>query len=178
MTAPVTDPPRAAAASLRRRLACMVYEGMLLFGVVMIAGLLYAGVTQQRHALVGTHGLQAFMFLVIGLYFTWFWSQGRQTVAMKTWRLHLVTADGAPLSLARAFARYVASWLWFLPGLGAAALLDRHDGRTIGWALATGVVAYALLARVLPGRQCLHDLLCGTRLVQRLPARTGQNPAP
>lgn len=171
-------PPADAAASLRRRLACMVYEGVLLFGVVMVAGLLYAAITQQRHALEGKTGLQVVMFVVIGLYFTWFWSQGRQSVAMKTWHLHLVTVGGAPLGRARAFARYVASWLWFLPALGVATLLGRHDGRSIGWALAAGVLAYAALSRVVPSRQCLHDLLCGTRLVQRLPARAGQNPAP
>jgi uncharacterized RDD family membrane protein YckC len=143
-----------------------VYEGVLLFGVVMIAGYLYSSLTQQRHALVGTHGLQAFLFVVIGVYFVWFWSHGGQTVAMKTWHVRVLTRDGQPLSQARALARYVASWLWFLPGLAAVGLSGRHTGAAIAAALAANVLAIAVLARVHPSRQYLHDLLCGTELVR------------
>jgi uncharacterized RDD family membrane protein YckC len=178
MTTISDSPPASAAPGVARRLACMLYEGLLLFGVVMVAGYLYASLTQQRHALVGTSGLQAFMFLVIGIYFTWFWAAGRQTVAMKTWQLRIMSADGRPLSQLRAFARYVASWLWFLPGLAAAGLAGRHDGAGIAGALALNVGAYALIARLTPSRQTPHDLLCGTRLERWAAPRPGQNPAP
>ena len=60
------------APSLRRRLACWLYEGMLLFGVVFIAGYLFSTLSQMRHALSLRHGLQAFLFIVFGIYFTWF----------------------------------------------------------------------------------------------------------
>ena len=74
--------PWAAPPSLRRRLAAFIYEGVLLFGVLMLAGLAYGVVTQQRHALVGLHGLQVFVFIVLGVYFGWFWSHGGQTLAL------------------------------------------------------------------------------------------------
>jgi hypothetical protein len=77
---------------LRRRLACFLYEGVLLFGVVMIAGLLYGLVTRQQHALVGLHGLQAFLSLVLGVYFVVFWSRSGQTLAMQTWHIRLVSS--------------------------------------------------------------------------------------
>jgi uncharacterized RDD family membrane protein YckC len=154
----------------------MLYEGLLLFGVVMAAGFMYSSLTEQRHALVGTTGLQIFMFVVIGIYFTWFWADGRQTVAMKTWQLRIMTADGSPMSQARAFARYVASWLWFLPGLAAAGLSGHHDGAGITTALALNVGVYALIARLTPSRQTLHDLLCGTRLERWRAPRPGENP--
>ena len=80
--------------SLLRRLACFVYEGVVLFGVVMIAGYLYSSLTQQRHALHGQWGLRAFLVLVLAIYFVWFWSHGGQTVAMKTWHIRLTAADG------------------------------------------------------------------------------------
>jgi uncharacterized RDD family membrane protein YckC len=169
----VSDPP-----GFARRLACLLYEGVLLFGVVAGAGFLYSSLTQQRHALVGLHGLQAFLFVVLGIYFTWFWAQGRQTVAMKTWRLRLVTRDGRPLSQARALARYVASWLWFLPALGVLGLGGWRSGAAIATALAAGVAAYVLLARLTPSRQYLHDLICGTRIERWSPPAPGQNPAP
>lgn len=178
MTRAAAPPPDWAAPGLGRRLACMLYEGLLLFGVVMVTGIVYASLTQQRHALVGTTGLQIFMFLVIGLYFSWFWAAGRQTVAMKTWHLRVTSAEGRPISLARAFGRYAASWLWFLPGLAAAGLSGRHDGGSIAAALGANVIAYALIARLTPSRRTLHDLLCGTRLETWRAARPGQHPAP
>lgn len=161
-----------------RRLACLLYEGVLLFGVVMIAGLLYAGLTQQRHALVGLHGLQAFLFVVLGIYFTWFWAHGRQTVAMKTWRLRLVARDGRPLTQARALARYVASWLWFLPALAVLGLGGWRSGAAVATALGAGIAAYVLLAWLTPSRQYLHDLICGTRMETWQTPPSGQNRAP
>ena len=58
---------------MARRLAAFVYEGLLVFGVLVISGYLYSSLTQQRHALQGLHGLQVFEFGVLGLYFCWFW---------------------------------------------------------------------------------------------------------
>jgi uncharacterized RDD family membrane protein YckC len=161
---PPHDNGAAAAPSLRRRMACFVYEGVLLFGVVMIAGYLYSSLTQQRHALVGLHGLQAFLFVVLGIYFVWFWSNGGQTVAMKTWHVRVLTADGRPLSQWRALARYFLSWLWFLPALASAHFVGL-GAAAIGAVLFSGVVVYAALSRFHPQRQFVHDMLCGTRLV-------------
>ena len=165
MTAPAVDAAAQPAPGLRRRMAAFIYEGVLLFGVLMVAGLIYGVVMQQRHALAGLHGLQAFVFLVLGLYFTWFWSHGGQTIAMKTWHVRLLTRDGLPVSMGRAWLRYALSWLWFLPALLAAWLAGLHSTATIGWALLAWVVVYALLTRFSRQRQFLHDLLAGTRLV-------------
>jgi uncharacterized RDD family membrane protein YckC len=167
-------PPATVAPSIRRRLACMLYESVLLFGVVMTAGYLYSSLTQQRHALEGSTGLQLFLFIVLGVYFAGFWSRGGQTLAMKTWRIRLQTADGGVPSQARAFGRYVASWLWFLPALASAHFSGIRSTLAFAVIVAAGMLAYALLARARADRQFLHDVLCGTRLVD---AREAQ-PAP
>ncbi len=156
---------------LWRRLAAMVYEGLLLFGVLMISGWLYAGLTQQRHALQGRLGLQVFLFVVLAIYFVWFWTHGGQTVAMKAWRLRVVRADGGALTQGQALARYVLSWLWFAPALLAIQLAGLHGGAEIGVTLLAGVLAYAGVARLQPQRQFLHDQLCGTRIVHTEPLR-------
>jgi uncharacterized RDD family membrane protein YckC len=148
----------------------MVYEGVLLFGVLMTAGWLYSSLTQQRHALQGKTGLQAFLFLVLAVYFVWFWTHGGQTVAMKTWRLKLVAADGRPLTPLRALMRYVLSWLWFVPSLLAVQLAGLHGGAAIGFTVLAGALAYAATSRLHPDRQFLHDALCRTRLVNAPPA--------
>ena len=157
--------PGLTAPPLARRLASFVYEGVLLFGVLMIAGYLYSSLTQQRHALQGTAGLQAFLFLVLGIYFGWFWSHGGQTVAMKAWRIRLVAADGGPVSQPRAMARYLLGWLWFLPALASIRLAGLAGGGPVAAALLAGVVVYAGLVYLRPDRQFWHDVVCGTRLV-------------
>ena len=146
-------------------MASFTYEGVLLFGVVMIAGYLYGSLTQQRHALHGTLGLQIFVFLVLGIYFTWFWSHGGQTVAMKTWHIRLVDLAGRPVSQPRALARYMLSWVWFVPWLAAYRLLGWQGGWALTGVLLAGVMVYALASRLHPQRQFWHDQLCGTRLV-------------
>jgi uncharacterized RDD family membrane protein YckC len=160
---PATAP--APAPGLRRRMAAFVYEGVLLFGVLMIAGLAYGLATQQRHALVGQHGLQLFLFVVLGLYFSWFWCHGGQTVAMKTWHVRLVSTHGQPVGMARACLRYVLSWLWFVPALLCIQWAGMRSGSAIGLSLVVGVVVYALLSRFNRRRQFLHDLLSRTELI-------------
>ena len=150
---------------LMRRMACWLYEGMLLFGVVFIAGYLFGTLSQTRHALDNRHALQGFLFVVFGIYFTWFWTRG-QTLAMKTWDIAVVDRAGQPLSQPRALLRYLASWLWFLPPLAAVAPYALSGAETtvivIGW-----VAVWALLSRFHPQRQFWHDAIAGTRLVNR-----------
>lgn len=165
--------PDMPAPGLWRRMACFVYEGVLLFGVLMIAGYLFSSLTQQRHALQGRHGLQAFLFLVLGIYFVWFWSHGGQTVAMKAWHIRLVDRHGAAVTQARALARYVLSWLWFLPALAALYLAGLRGGAATAGVLLAGVVGYALLALTNRERQFWHDMVCGTRLVTWRPPTRG-----
>ena len=152
-------------AGVARRMAAFLYEGVLLFGVVFVAGYLYAAVTQQRHALQGQTGLQIFVFMVLALYFVIFWSRGGQTVAMRAWHVRLVTAEGAAVTPQRALARYMLAWLWFAPALIAAHTSGLRSAAQIFTLMIVGVLAFALLAFLHPQRQFLHDALCGTRLV-------------
>jgi len=148
---------------LLRRMACWLYEGMLLFAVVFIAGYLFSTLSQTRHALDNRHLQQAFLFVVLGIYFTWFWSRG-QTLAMKTWHIRVMDRHGRPLSQGRALWRYLLSWLWFLPPLSASAALQLPASSALALLLAW-VVIWAGSARLQPQRQFWHDVLAGTRLV-------------
>ena len=155
------------APSLRRRMACWTYEGMLLFGVLFIFGYLFSTLSQSKHALDNRHGLQAFLFLIVGIYFTWFGHKG-QTLAMKTWHIRVVDRSGQALSQKRALYRYILSWVWFLPPLAALAPFGLSAGEStvlfIGW-----VAVWALLSRFHPQRQFWHDVLAGTRLISSVP---------
>lgn len=144
-------------------MACWVYEGLLMFGVVFISGYLFSTLSQTRNALDNRHALQAFVFVVFGIYFVWFWARG-QTLAMKTWNIRVVDTSGKLISQKRAMLRYLLSWMWFLPPLLASWLLGlpAKEGAvlTLGW-----VAIWAILARFHPQRQFWHDALAGTRLI-------------
>jgi uncharacterized RDD family membrane protein YckC len=167
MTAADEAPPAASLPTpgFARRMAAFVYEGVLLFGVVFIAGFLYSTLTRQDHALRGQTGLQVFVFVVLAAYFVTFWSRGGQTVAMQAWHVRLVTTAGAAVTPLRALARYLLAWLWFAPALIAASVAGLHSAAQIFTLMIVGAIAYALLALLHPQRQFLHDAVCGTRLV-------------
>ncbi len=123
MPAPACARPVVAIASLRRRLSSMLYESLLLLGVLaigFIAPLTAVGVlfhTQIPGALAWLH-----LFLLLGIYFVWLWRRNGQTLAMQTWQLQLVDAyDGKPPSLGKCLLRYALTWpslLFMLSGLG------------------------------------------------------------
>ena len=174
-----TAPPVTAAGpppALLRRMTCFVYEAMLLFGIALVPavlGTLFFAQTGQSHPLQTEGVVRAFALVVYGIYFVGCWSVRGQTLAMQTWRIRVVTADGARLSQARALARYVACCTaWFAPAMGVAAALHLGPWPTLG-AVVLGIAAYALLALTAPGRQFWHDIVCGTRLVD-----TRGEPAP
>lgn len=152
-------------AGLARRLMSFVYEGVLLFGLTMTVGLLYGVATRQRHALEGVMGLQAALFVALGVYFVYFWATQGQTLAMKTWRLRLLGPGGRPPGAVRAALRYLLSWLWFLPALAALALSGLRSGGVAAAVLLSGVLAYAALALIRQDRQFLHDVVCGTQII-------------
>lgn len=146
-------------------MACWLYEGMLLFAVVFFAGWLFSTLGQLREAGDPRRPLlQAFLFVVFGVYFAWFWAKG-QTLAMKTWKIRVVDRRGAPLTQGRAFVRYLFSWLWFLPALAVLAMLKLGAVADL-LCLSAWVVTWAMLSFAHPQRQFWHDEFAGTRLVQ------------
>lgn len=151
------------APGLRRRMACWAYEGILLFGVVFLAGYLFGTLSQTRNAMDNRNALQAFVFVIFGIYFVWFWAKG-QTLAMKTWNIRMVDREGKAISQTRALGRYVLSWVWFLPPLVLAAPFNLPGAEVavivLGW-----IAVWALLSRFQPQRQFWHDVWAGTRLV-------------
>ncbi|MDE1182751.1 RDD family protein [Paraburkholderia sp.] len=157
-------PAAAPTPTVRRRLATMLYEGVILFGVVFIAGYLFSTLTQQRNGLTHHNLLAGWIALVVGVYFVWFWTHSGQTLPMKTWRLRIVTADGAPVSARRAAVRYVLAWLWFLPPLALHPLLGLTVPHTLLLA-AAWFAAWAAAAFLDRHRQFPHDRIAGTRIV-------------
>lgn len=148
-------------------MACWLYEGMLMFGVVFISGYLFSTLSQTRNAMDNRNALQAFLFVIFGIYFVWFWAKG-QTLAMKTWNIRVVDRQGRAISQVRALARYCFSWVWFLPPLLVMAPFHL-TGPESAVLIAGWVVVWALSSRLQPDKQFWHDAWAGTRLVVSRP---------
>jgi uncharacterized RDD family membrane protein YckC len=149
---------RLPSAGLWRRFMGAVYEGVVLFGVVVFFGYGFSALAQFRGepgALRWT--FQAFLFLVVGAYFVWFWSEGRRTLPMKTVALRLVDGRDRPVSRARAALRYLCAWALLLAPVAAAWFA--HPA----WLLLLPLPFAA--AALDADRRTLYDRLAGTRLV-------------
>ena len=115
------------APSLRRRLACNLYEGLLLIAVLFVAAFPIAALTRYLSPEIGVAVLRVYLFLVAGAYFAVFWRKG-QTLAMKTWRIRLVTVTGSVPSYSQLWLRYSLACLnLLLFGIGWWAALLRQD---------------------------------------------------
>jgi uncharacterized RDD family membrane protein YckC len=156
----VAPPP----VTVRRRLAALVYEAVLLFGVIFLAGLAFSLVLQQRNGYTHHRLMAAWIALVAGVYFVGFWHYGGQTLPMKTWRMRVTGPNGAPPSLARATLRYLAAWLWLLPPLALHPLFNLTVPHTLV-AASVWFVLWAASARFIRDRQFPHDRIAGTRIV-------------
>lgn len=140
--------PAVELASLRRRLACMLYESLPTFGVIAIFWLapLWIGFGWLLKISVPGELEWLWLLLLLGAYFVFVWHRMGQTLAMQTWRLQLVDArSGKAPSVRQCVIRYVAAWpslLLIVSGVGVlwAAYVDRD-------------------------RQFIHDRLAGTCLV-------------
>jgi len=98
-------------AGLRRRLAGMLYELVLLIGVVAIGFLLpwmlLLSQLDMKNSPAWVGWLELLHILaLLWVYFVCSWRFHGQTLAMRTWSLRVVTANGRNLSWGRASLRY------------------------------------------------------------------------
>ena len=127
---------------IRRRLVSMLYEGLVVFSILLIGFLMPQVVLSGFGWTVSPRALWLHILLLLLIYFVWCWLNGGQTLPMKTWKLRIINADGSPLRPMQAVLRYLIAWPSIL-------LL----GAGIFWAIFD------------KDQQFLHDRLAGTRIV-------------
>lgn len=134
--------PGIRAPAVGRRLASALYDALLTLALIVVATFPFLVVFGDSTHGWRRHVLQAWVVLVIGAYYLWFWTRGGQTLPMKTWHIRLVrAADGGPVGALQALHRF-----------GLALLGTLAVGAGFAWAL------------VDRDRQFLHDRLAGTAL--------------
>lgn len=139
----MTAPAAGEMAGLARRVLSLVYEALLVAALMLVGTLPFVILADGLDPVVKRPLYQLYLVFLAGAYFVWQWTRGGQTLAMKTWRLKLVTREGAPLALCHGVYR-------FLFALG-------------GLVLCGAGFAWALFDR---DRQFLHDRLAGTKIVR------------
>lgn len=148
-----------------RRFASMMYEGVLLFGIVFAVGYVFDTLTESHDGEMFRHARQALLFVAIGVYFLLCW-RGGQTLPMKTWDIRLTARDGGRASMGRLLLRYIL--MWPLPLL--AALLVKIASGITGYTSTDLLIVFAPFSIFIwsgfdRDGQFLHDRLAGTRLI-------------
>jgi len=135
--------PSGSPCSLPRRLAIIVYDGIVVVSLLMLATMLamlagFGGRTAMKDPFY-----TGYLLIVWFLYLAWCWHQGGMTVGMRAWRVKIENRNG------------------HRPGWGMSAL--RFLVSLVSAALAGLGFLWALLDA---DKRTWHDILSGTRLVR------------
>lgn len=146
--------------------ASMMYEGMLLFGLIFVGAYVFDTLTQSHEAERLMWQRQLALFLLLGLYFLLSWFRQGQTVAMKAWGIRLSNKLHLRLTWVQAIGRYLL--MWVIPLIGA--FIVNQIAITVGWKSITMFIVICPFLNLVPtlfrkDRQMLHDVLVGTELI-------------
>ena len=132
-------------AGLFRRLAALVYDGLVVIAILFLASaiamlfvslILSPEAITEHQVLIENPFYFAWLMFCWFYYYAWCWRKGGQTLGMRAWRLKLVTVKGDVLTYPNALLRFVSAFF----------------GISNLWVLA-------------PGKRGLHDTLSLTNIV-------------
>ncbi len=128
---------------LLRRVAAILYDCLLLFGVMFAASLPLVIAIGGEAIMPGNPFYLLYLVAISYCYFSIAWTRSGQTLGMKSWRIRLISEHQAPVGHGRAICRFLSAILsWAACGAGFAwALIDTKH-------------------------RCWHDLISGTALVK------------
>ena len=111
---------KAVNATLLRRLGAMLYDGLLVTAVLMLATVPFVAERGGETVEPDDNFLyQLSMLVVMYLFFVFFWTRGGQTLGMRAWRLRLETDGGGIPSISIASLRFFVAIVSLIPfGLG------------------------------------------------------------
>lgn len=106
--------------SLMRRIAAMLYDGLLVAALLIMATLPFIAVRGVKPVETGeNHFYQFMLILVIYVFFVAFWTRSGRTLGMQSWRLQLEKFDGGGVGIGTATIRFFAALISWAPvGLG------------------------------------------------------------
>lgn len=125
-----------------RCVAAMVYDSFILFSILLLATAIALFFNHGHSFLPHQYVFLTYLFAVCGLFLSYCWHKGGQTLGMLAWKIKIVDEQGQRLSFKKAWLRYGLCLLsLFFVGMGFI------------WRLFDAE------------KQYLHDRLLGTRII-------------
>jgi len=104
--------------SLWRRLLALLYDLVVITALLFVAGFIGIIFTGGEAVQSGNIAFQLWLSLVPAGYFALSWRKAGQTMGMRSWRLRIVSADGADMRWATIGRRLISGALLGLPLIG------------------------------------------------------------
>lgn len=128
-------------ASLGRRLAALVYDGVLVLAIWLCATILHLVVVRLMlgqpvsvvgHSVWAVWSLRALLLIAVTCFFCFFWRRAGMTLGMQAWRLRVQTPQGNAISLKQSLIRCATAWL-SLAALGCGYWWVAFDKQRRSW---------------------------------------------
>jgi uncharacterized RDD family membrane protein YckC len=154
-----------------RRVACALYEQLVLLGVIAFTFLVpNLGLGVLFDISLPSWLTFIYLYVILGIYFIWYWTKSGQTLAMQTWRVRMIGPSGNHITGRQAIWRYFLGSLWIMPCVLLQWIFELQKWQIIEMLFAIALFLWPLsiyLDRVSPQlRQSLPDRLARTRLVE------------
>ena len=143
----------------------MIYEAVLLFGILFSAIFVFDLFHFSAPENLLETWRQLYLFIVLGIYFTYFWGKTGQTLAMQTWHIKVVSSDNTPITFRQSCIRYLGCWMWFFPSLIFTKLTGIHHGWLMVLVIIIGIVIWGMTCLLDTNKQFLHDKFAKTQLI-------------
>ena len=154
-----------------RRVSCCLYEQLVLLGVIAFTFLVpNLGLGILFGISLPSWLTFLYLYTVLGVYFVWYWTKSGQTLAMQTWRIRMIGANGFNLTRRQAIWRYVYGSLWIVPCVFLQWIFHLEKWQIIEMLFSVALFIWPLSIfldrRSASLRQSLPDRLANSRLVE------------
>ena len=105
-------------ASLIKQLAAMLYDSLLVFGVLFFASAI-AIIFNQGEAIESNLWFSLYLLLTLFTFYAWFWKKSGQTLGMRVWKIRIIAESGGNPTWGTCYLRLISALLSLLCfGLG------------------------------------------------------------
>ena len=115
-------------ATFQRRLGAMIYDGFLLFALLMVAAVPVVMIAGANSDFFKSPMYTLYLYFISFVFFGWFWTRGGQTLGMRSWKIRVIRDDNRPLGWDSALMRFLLATISLtLFGLGFIWILFDRD---------------------------------------------------
>lgn len=118
--------------SLPRRLMIMIYDGVIMLGLLMLASAVALPFGETEKIAFRDIGFTFWLLLVCFFYLVACWRHGGMTVGMRAWRVRIVSQEGESISWSACLLRFLTGLL-SVAALGLGVFWALLDKKSRGW---------------------------------------------